>query len=318
MSAAPTTVEPQNPALSFIERTQCALCDSRERTIYRAFRDIPVVRCSRCGFLYSSRIMSEETMHAYYRDNFGSLRHMQGQIVNARTNGVALEKLLNLKNVRIWLDVGTGYGFLLKWLKDKWSIRAEGVEISSQEADYARKDLGFKIYSSLEDDLPREGFDVVSSFEVIEHVAEPKPFLCKLAEYVRPGGYLVVMTDNFESIAAQKLQGGFQKWIPHTHVSHFAPATLRDCVSNVAQLKIENEASYTPWDVVGRQYVSMFRPPVPDEQAYDVHDALSTEMQRDYKLYRLRYLLNPLWARIDFNRTMEGGALMYAVCRKQG
>jgi SAM-dependent methyltransferase len=316
MSTAQTTVEPRNPAISFTERTRCALCDSPERTIYRAFRDIPVVRCSRCGFLYSSRIMSEDTMHAYYRDNFGSLRHMQGQVVNARTNGVAVRKLIDLKNVRSWLDVGAGYGFLLKWLKDNWSIRAEGVEISSQEADHARNDLGLKISSNMKD-LPRESFDVVSSFEVIEHVAEPKPFVHELAKYVRPGGYLVVMTDNFESVAAHKLQGGFQKWIPHTHISHFGPATLRDCVNSVDGLKLENEASYTPWDVVGRQLVSTFRPPVADEQAYDVRDALSTEMQRNYKLYRLRYLLNPVWAGIDFHRTMEGGALMYAVCRKQ-
>jgi len=37
------------------------------------------------------------------------------------------------------LDVGTGYGFLLQWLKQKHGITATGVELSLQEAEYAAK-----------------------------------------------------------------------------------------------------------------------------------------------------------------------------------
>src|SRR5271154_2480358 len=135
--------------IEFAERTQCALCASTRRTVHRAFRDIPVVRCSQCGFLYSARMMSAETMEAYYRENFGSQRHLQGQIVNARTNGIALARLLDLKSVRSWLDIGTGYGFLLKWLKDKWGIAAEGIELSAQEAEYARDKLGLEVHCKL-------------------------------------------------------------------------------------------------------------------------------------------------------------------------
>ena len=114
MGGATITVENTTPAVEFSERLSCALCGSPERTVHRAFRDIPVVRCSACGFLYSSRMMSANTLEAYYRESFGSQRHLQGQIVNARTNAVALQRLLDLKEVRSWLDVGTGYGFLLK------------------------------------------------------------------------------------------------------------------------------------------------------------------------------------------------------------
>jgi hypothetical protein len=54
------------------------------------------------------------------------------------------------------------------------------------------------------------------------------------------------MTDNFESNAVRKLKGGFPMWIPHTHVSHFGPKSLRDCVNSVPGLKLEKEASYAP------------------------------------------------------------------------
>ena len=262
--------------------------------------------------------MSTETMEAYYRENFGSQRHLQGQIVNARTNGVALARLLDLKNVRNWLDIGTGYGFLLKWLKEKWGIAAQGIELSAQEAGYAREKLGLEVHCRLlsQSTLPKAGFDVVSCFEVIEHIPEPKAFVKEMAEYMKPGGSLVVMTDNFESNVVRKLKGSFPKWIPHTHISHFGPKSLRDCLNSVPGLELEKEASYTPWDLVGRQCVSVLRPVAPDEQAYDVREALSTEMQKDYKLYQLRYAFNPFWTRISMSSSLDGGALMYALCRK--
>jgi SAM-dependent methyltransferase len=314
-----SNIDAQDSTIPFTQRACCALCGNRQSTVHRDFRDIPVLRCSQCGFLYSSRTMDSEGMEAYYREDFGSRRHLQGQMVNARTNEVALERLLNFRQIRNWLDVGTGYGFLLQWLQRKHGIAAEGVELSIQEAQYARKQLGLNVHSNLisESGLPRGSFDVVSSFEVIEHIPEPVPFVEQLAEYVRPGGYLVIMTDNFESRAASRLKGSFPKWIPHTHVSHFGPATLRACAGQVSGLTLEKEASYTPWDLVGRQWVSVFRPPVADDQAYDLRDALSTEMQRKYKLFKLRYFTNPLWTRIDLRPTLDDGALMYLVCRKQ-
>ncbi len=88
-------------------------------------------------------------------------------------------------------------------------------------------------------------------------------------------------------------------------------------MNSIGGIRIEKEASYTPWDLVGREYLTPLRPPVPDEAAYDVRSALSTEMHRNYKLYPLRYILNPLWTRMNLQRSLDGGALMYGVARKQ-
>ena len=215
MSQPRTVSATGDAATAFAERAQCALCGSAESTVHRNFREIPVLRCSRCGFLYSGRIMNAQATRAYYQENFGSRRHLEGQTVNARTNASVLKRLLDLGKARTWLDVGTGYGFLLQWLQRDYGIAAEGVELSTQEARFAREELGLKVHDSLSGaGLPRAGFDVVSCFEVIEHISEPIAFVQELAEYVRPGGSLIVMTDNFESRAARRLKGSFPKWIP--------------------------------------------------------------------------------------------------------
>lgn len=42
--------------------------------------------------------------------------------------------------------------------------------------------------------LPDEMFDVVSLFEVIEHISQPAPFLASCLPFVKPGGWLVLST----------------------------------------------------------------------------------------------------------------------------
>jgi 2-polyprenyl-3-methyl-5-hydroxy-6-metoxy-1,4-benzoquinol methylase len=305
--------------IDFSERSTCAICGSSQNKVYRAFRDIPVVQCSECGFLYSSKVMGDDMIQKYYRENFGSQRHLEGQRVNAATNSVVLSKLLDWRGLHSWLDIGTGYGFLLKWLQEKFHIETEGVELSLQESSYARDHLGLKVHSTplSQAPVPRGHYDVVSSFEVIEHIRDPVSFVKETAEYVRPGGLLVIMTDNFGSEIVNLLRGRFPKWIPHTHVSHFAPESLRRCIKSVPGLTMEAEASYSPWDLVGRRMLCMLRPPISDEQAFDLRSELCSEMNRPYKLYHLRRRMNPLWARVTLRNSLDRGALMYGVCRKE-
>ncbi|KAF2874311.1 S-adenosyl-L-methionine-dependent methyltransferase [Massariosphaeria phaeospora] len=43
-------------------------------------------------------------------------------------------------------------------------------------------------------DTPADGYDVVSVFEVIEHVNAPGPFLENVIKHVKPGGWIVLST----------------------------------------------------------------------------------------------------------------------------
>jgi hypothetical protein len=124
------------------------------------------------------------------------------------------------------------------------------------------------------------------------------------------------MTDNFESKIVKELRGGFPKWIPHTHISHFGPKSLRFSLGQVPGLRLEKELSYSPWDLVLRHAVGRLRRPIEDDRAFDLDSALATEMNRQYKLFWLRSKVNPFWTRATLQRNLESGALMYAACRK--
>ncbi len=307
------------PAL--IDRGACPLCGGTDARTHIAFPDIPVARCSGCDFMYSSRVLDARGLSAYYENDFGSDRHRRGQIVNAQTNFAVVSGLLDLSAVHTALDVGTGYGYLLSELRRRRpGIEAVGVELSRQEAEYATARLGERVINLplAESGLRRGYYDLVTAFEVIEHVSNPVRFIREMAEFVRPGGWLLIMTDNFEGSVAKSLGPAFPKWIPHAHISHFSYPTLKRAIEQTPDLTVSVARSYTPWEIVVRdRYYRLRGVRKTPEQAFCLASTLSSEMGGDYPLFRLRKFANQHWARLSLSEAMDGD-LMFVVARKAG
>jgi len=299
-------------------RGACPLCHSTARRVFLAFRDIPVVRCGACDFLYSSAVLPEESLKTFYSERYGGSRHMQGQRVNAQINFSAICRLLQTDRIGHFLEVGSGYGFLLKLIRERLGATVAGVELSKEETRYAREELGVPTHCLSLGDAPlaQASFDVVACFEVIEHVPDPVSFLREMARFVRPGGALLVMTDNFECPLVRRLGADFPKWIPHQHVSHFGNATLRASLARVSGMRLEHELSYTPWELYARWLTRLCKRETPADQAFDLKTELASEMTRSYKLFGLRRQVNQIWADLTF-RTNLNGALMYLTARRQ-
>ena len=113
-------------------------------------------------------------------------------------------------NHRRYLDVGCGGGiFAESAARLPWTESVVGIDPSSQVISvakaHARQDPLFLEPGRLEyqnkavEDLPvpripEEQFDIVSLFEVIEHINRPAPFLSSCLPFVKPGGWLILST----------------------------------------------------------------------------------------------------------------------------
>src|ERR1700691_5927882 len=131
--------------ISLIDRSQCPVCGGHAHVIHMPFAEIPVVKCTDCEFIWSSKVLAEQELRAYYENCFGSQRHRRGQIINAKVNSWVIKKLMNIRDVKTVLDVGTGYGFFLKELQRQFNIDVTGVELSHLEATYAKSTLGLNV-----------------------------------------------------------------------------------------------------------------------------------------------------------------------------
>lgn len=97
-----------------------------------------------------------------------------------------------------WLDLGCAYGYLVAEAA-AGGFDAVGVDVSAYALARARHEApaaGGRVLRGVADRLPFADatFDVVSAFDVLEHLHEPEPALAEIARVVKPGGVLVGAT----------------------------------------------------------------------------------------------------------------------------
>jgi 2-polyprenyl-6-hydroxyphenyl methylase/3-demethylubiquinone-9 3-methyltransferase len=97
------------------------------------------------------------------------------------------------------LDVGCGAGLLCEPLA-RLGAKVTGIDASPDVIAVAREHaaaMSLDIDYRAGDVQQREGqFDLITSLEVIEHVAEPASFMKTLAKRLAPGGLLILSTPN--------------------------------------------------------------------------------------------------------------------------
>ncbi len=92
-----------------------------------------------------------------------------------------------------------------------------------------------------------EQFHVVCAFQVLEHVPDPKGFVARAAEYLKPGGQMFLGVPNRNSYLA--LFPTFPLELPPHHVTRWSDAALRSLVETIG-LKVElvRQAPLEPWE----------------------------------------------------------------------
>jgi ubiquinone/menaquinone biosynthesis C-methylase UbiE len=130
------------------------------------------------------------------------------------------------------LDVGcnTGYGTIRY---APVARRVVGVDVSPGAIRAARQRAPdgrpeFLLTSGSELPFPDDSFDLVSSFQVLEHVPDPLVYVREIARVTRPGGQVILATPN----AAIRLDPGMTPW-NRFHVHEYLAAELRELLLQV-------------------------------------------------------------------------------------
>ena len=121
------------------------------------------------------------------------------------------------------LDAACGVGYGSRMLAElARPAEVVAVDVSGEAIDYAISHydhplVTYKCADLLAADLGVERFDVIVSFETLEHIAQDREFLARLRRALAPGGMLLISTPNEEVLP---LDPGHYAY----HVRHYTSA----------------------------------------------------------------------------------------------
>jgi SAM-dependent methyltransferase len=189
-----------------------------------------VLRCQTCRFGFCQRRPSDSDLARLYRD-------MDVRVYEAEATGrkrtAAVEVAIVERHAAVGriLDVGCASGaFLCASSHRGWAV--VGVEPSPTLADRATAALGeggrVMACTLQEAGFPPGSFDVLTLWDVLEHVPDPCTFLSACAALVRDGGHIFANVPNLDSWPARLMGDRWPLLLPE-HLNYFNPSSLRRC-----------------------------------------------------------------------------------------
>lgn len=214
------------------------------------------IECCQCNTLYVSPRPTPEVLEWFYRDSpnyaywneviFPASEEVRRQkiFVPRVDRLIALCKKYSVTTTNL-LEVGAGFGTFCSELKSRSlfdrvvaveptpelakTCRARGIEVIEQPIESVKFQSDTK-------------FDVVASFEVIEHLFAPLEFVRHIASFLGPGGLLVLTCPNGQGFDIETL-GAASNSVDHEHLNYFNPASLASLLSTSGFEVLE---SFTP------------------------------------------------------------------------
>ncbi len=215
MSSAPRTVD-----------VPCALCGGWDAELVRRAAPYAIVRCRGCGLVYLSPRPTPEATAAIYGPTYFESQSaaLPGYASYARARR-SLESEAAAKMAMVerqitpparLLDHGCGTGVFLEAAVRR-GYDAVGLDVSRYAIETLVRERGLPAeQGTLESGWGRDAsFDVVTSWDVLEHVPDPRETLAAIARVLRPGGVLVATTPDVAGLDARLLG---RRWYGFTKV----------------------------------------------------------------------------------------------------
>jgi SAM-dependent methyltransferase len=241
----------------------CCLCEHDDAELvavgedfeYRSSPDIfPAVRCRGCGLIYLAARpqladLSRIYPPAYHAYDFSHHRFGFAHDVRSRLEARRVLRYCRglPEDARI-LDVGCGDGFHLRLLREygEPSWRLEGVD-ANPRAVKAAEASGLAVHEGLLQHLhlPKATYDLVLLIQTLEHLDDPVGVLREARSLLKPGGRLVIVTDNTDTFDFRIFKG--RHWGGYHFPRHwnlFNRATLRGLAR-----KVEMDVEALEWSL---------------------------------------------------------------------
>ena len=146
--------------------------------------------------------------YSYRKKKFGSERYEY-----------CLKRLKLGKKAKV-LDLGCGMAYFVNYLNSK-KIYAKGLEPNEAVADFCKTNLKLNVSSNNLLDEKNSEYDLITLFDVLEHLKNPAYYLKIINKKLKKNGYCVMYTPNIHSFAYALMGSNMQGILPFEHICFF-------------------------------------------------------------------------------------------------
>jgi len=240
-----------------LESVRCNLCGADDTLPVAEIDGFHIVRCRRCGLVYVNPRYPQDPLQEIYTEEyydhdgiknglefFGYDDYLSDEENIKLTFRKRLKTIERLARKGTLLDVGCATGFFLDLARSQgWDV--QGSEVSSFSARYAHDKFGLDVRLGRLRELryPGGAFDVVTMWDVIEHVVDPLAELQEVHRILGAGGLLSIITPDAGSCVAKLLGSRWEEFRRvREHIYFFSRATMTEMLRKAGfeVLKIES------------------------------------------------------------------------------
>jgi 2-polyprenyl-3-methyl-5-hydroxy-6-metoxy-1,4-benzoquinol methylase len=196
-----------------------------------------VLWCSDCGFGWQHPLPTPAEIRYYYDNSPTYNLHDAGEKTVGFHRRIQRINHFALTPGRL-LDVGSGLGdFLDMATRNGWE--AVGIEPQESAAQVCHQRFGIRPQVCVFEDisLNLELFDVVTIWDVWEHVHTPLEFIDRCISLLAPGGLLALSIPNASGYPARLFKGRW-RYVMFTHLNYFKISYIESIMSQRGMIKL--------------------------------------------------------------------------------
>ncbi|MCK9255379.1 MAG: class I SAM-dependent methyltransferase [Bacteroidales bacterium] len=234
--------------MEYNSNIHCEICgnkDIEKFSLKYDRNDFKISHCQVCEFDFIPQFYRKEIPYENYRDEavLESVRKGNNYI-KFRRHKLRIKLIKKFKKTGKLYDIGVGWGHFLH-AAQVLGFESSGVEISELMYHYASQDLKLNVehddFYNLS--LAKNNWDVVTMWDVLEHISEPQKAIKKIKEILKQGGLLILQVPQIDSKVAKKQK---QNWsmMSIEHINYFSKKSIKNLLENNGFEIIKIKSSY--------------------------------------------------------------------------
>jgi SAM-dependent methyltransferase len=250
---------------SKFQAIDCPACGSRELSQQFEKTGFNYVQCTGCETLFVNPRPTNQDLMKIYIDSPSTrfwvedfflpmVEARREKIFKPRAQFIA-DRFSDIKSGRM-ADIGAGFGLFLDEMKTLWpGSDILAIEPSIDMAKICR-DKGLSVLeSTLEAIDPSTRFDLLTAFELFEHLRDPFTFIETVYNLLNHGGYFFLTTLNGLGFDIQLLWERSKSIYPPHHLNFFNPRSMEILLKRKGFEIVEIATTgQLDWDIIEGAY----------------------------------------------------------------